>query len=461
MSLTQTTTSLTKNSIKPSLPKFTVNSGSRGGLSAIEKMHSSVSEEDKYASSSDDDEEEEENSKVGMPLPPKVTQKILETPASLRETPSSLRETPSSLRETHSSLRETHSSLRETPSSLRETHSSLMNTSREGVSSSSRRFSSEESSLSEEEESPPSEESDALSRLRSTKKEEEIPSHPQEDYSQRPRKIKYTHLPEGRELKKKMLTIIANFEGTPVSVKFEQPSDKLTLEAAREHYEMLRILSDRFNSNLEAKFSLLQQNNPTFIINIPDRTLTFRERNDIYDEYVKNIVANYNAANYQYVLWFGFLVIEYIAVNHLKLPVNGYAQIQITSQQRYQKMLIELGRPSVAEESTPVHPLIKIGGLALFQLVCICFINWISGKLGDIKMNKFIIDSISSIGDVITGTGGAGIKRDSDGFSTPDGGSNNVGDIIKNVTDYAGPILGTLYEKFVGDNGGSEKNRKN
>ncbi len=258
------------------------------------------------------------------------------------------------------------------------------------------------------------------------------------------KKVKYAHTPEGKELKKKFAALCEAFAGNQ---KFKMPPEKITYDTALEYYEEMVRESDRMNSELEARFSILQSNNEKFEIKIPDRSLTYKERVDIHEEYVTNIVAHYNADNYQYILWIVMVAIELVGVKYFKLPINGYAEMQMQSMQRYRKFLVELGRVEGAEETTPTPPLLKIAFVAGFQLLVLLFVNWASSQLDNPKLSKVMISMITEVGDYFTGEKTMSASKDSSGLSSAPsgGGGSGIGDMIKGVGS-------VLVDAFMGNN---------
>lgn len=285
---------------------------------------------------------------------------------------------------------------------------------------------------------PPQEEPEPLLPLKKEEPpiEEEAPPSVtpeiQRSPEQRVKKIKYAHTPRGKELKKKFIDLCESFKGHP---KFKMPPEKIVYETALEYYEEMMREADRLNSELETKFGLLQRNNEKFEIRIPERSLTYSERVAIHEEYVTNIVAHYNADNYQYILWIVMVGIELIGVKYFKLPINGYAEMQIQSMQRYRKFLVEMGRVEGAQETTPTHPLIKIALLGGLQLLVLLFVNWASSQanLNNPKLSKVMINMITEVGDYFTGEKTLSATRDSNGLSNVPTNNGGIGDMIKNM----------------------------
>lgn len=196
---------------------------------------------------------------------------------------------------------------------------------------------------------------------------------------------------------------------------FEMPSDSTPYDIALETYRKYHARAKKLSSDLKAKFTVYQCNNPNIEVEIPSDDIPFDERQEIYNSYISNSIATMNAEEYKMYLIVVFAIIEYLCCNHFNLDIKGYTKLQWHTMNRYQKLLLELGQESVSTGPSTTPPYLRVAGMALFQAVTFLIIKFLSKQIGE----GMIVDKLhklsGTMAEKMTSSEASG-RKDDDGF---------------------------------------------
>lgn len=124
------------------------------------------------------------------------------------------------------------------------------------------------------------------------------------------------------------------------------------------------------------KFEVLRKQFPTADIpefnNFSDiSTMTYE-----YDSWLKKLLLDHNVDQYRNYLIAGFVIVEILGTNILKIDMSGYAKQQMINMDKYQLLLVELGEKNYLPEGTSIPVELRIlwmmvmqGGLFVFSKV--------------------------------------------------------------------------------------------
>ena len=143
-------------------------------------------------------------------------------------------------------------------------------------------------------------------------------------------------------------------------------------------------------SEFEVKFNILRENNPTYLITLPDRNNeTLEEVFVRHREYVKHIaksefvdecVEEYRA--YLIIVW---ALIELLCSKMLLIPsAGGYFLFQLTRFKKYEGLLVQLGEQGWTEsKGKSSSPLWSIIFSSVVTAVVFILVNFLLGSLGN------------------------------------------------------------------------------
>lgn len=97
------------------------------------------------------------------------------------------------------------------------------------------------------------------------------------------------------------------------------------------------------HSELLFKFMVLRRQYPN--VEIPD----FNEHSDlgtmerVYEQIIRKVSLDSSVENYKMYLTGGFMVLEWVSTNWLKIDLGGFTQQQLKNMNKYDRLLVELG----------------------------------------------------------------------------------------------------------------------
>lgn len=238
---------------------------------------------------------------------------------------------------------------------------------------------------------------------------------------------------------------------------FEMPPDSMPYDLALETYRKYHAKAKKLSSDLKAKFTVYQCNNPNIEVEIPPDELPFDERQEIYNEYISNSIASMNAEEYKMYLIVVFAIIEFLCCNYLNLDIKGYTKLQWHTMNRYQKLLMEMGHENIGSGPSTTPPYLRIAGMALFQAVTFLIIKFLSKQIGENMLINKLHTLSGTMAERMAG-GENGGKRDEDGFveqSEDPGVGNLLGEAANTLLGDGlniGNLLGGLTNMFGGAN---------
>jgi len=201
------------------------------------------------------------------------------------------------------------------------------------------------------------------------------------------------------------------------------------------------------------KFGILRSSWPSMGIPDLNNNMSLREIHAMYNTYVRQIHIHKNVddyRNYMIALWW---ILELLG-NKAGLSISGYAQSQMNSMSKYERLLIELGENKYKETAAVSGGLVqpsqwpvelRLLGVALMQALIFVIVRTCASYLGagneDIKqiISFFSGQSTPSAQAAIS----AGPTGASDGVIIPDPPTRNQGGL--------GGMLSTLMPGFLGN----------
>lgn len=132
------------------------------------------------------------------------------------------------------------------------------------------------------------------------------------------------------------------------------------------------------------KFRILRRTYPN--IDVPE----FTEYSDLetmkksYDRTLRDLSFDDNLDTYRTYLKMGFLGVEFVCTRGIGIDMTGFASSQITSMNKYDKLLIELGEKNYASWGSNFPVEVRLLGTVLIQAMLFYITRMIGAKIGDI-----------------------------------------------------------------------------
>jgi hypothetical protein len=147
---------------------------------------------------------------------------------------------------------------------------------------------------------------------------------------------------------------------TPETTKPAPSLKELEQKGVYQHKKVMRDISqpniveqneEDLKRELMFKFELMKKQYPT--IDIPEFSIhsDLHTMQKTYESLLRKVTLETNVDNYKTYLIGGFMLVEYICSNWLKLDMSGFAQQQIVSMNSYERLLIELGEKSYVPDN--------------------------------------------------------------------------------------------------------------
>jgi hypothetical protein len=208
---------------------------------------------------------------------------------------------------------------------------------------------------------------------------------------------------------------------------------------------------EEMHNLFDAHFTVIKHKYPTLGVQVPPRTIALKHRHDIYDAWVRRILATQQAPTWKKWLVVIAFFIEVIVVKILGLNFTGFTKSQWMGMDRYDQQLIELGEKQggTIGSNWPVEIRLVVTMVvsALIFLVIRYLAQWLGNtELGDL-LQKFVDGNFSS---AVNGGTIPPVTVDSNGIP-------NVPDAAKpGETNGGDGLMGMLSGMFGGGSGDGE-----
>jgi hypothetical protein len=239
-----------------------------------------------------------------------------------------------------------------------------------------------------------------------------------------------------------------------INVGMYMPSGNLVnaLSYNKPDYATLSLeRQEEMHNIFDSYFTILKHQNQSLGIQIPPRTMALKHRHDIYDAWVRRVLAIQQTPTWKKWLVFAAFFIEVIVVKILGLNFTGFTRSQWSGMSRYDQQLIELGEKQggTIGSNWPVE--IRLIVTMVVSAVIFLLIRYLAQWLGNTELGellqKFVDGNFSS---AINGSSLPPVTVDNNGIPTVPSTSkpeeNNSGD----------GLMGMLSGMFGGSGGNGE-----
>lgn len=176
----------------------------------------------------------------------------------------------------------------------------------------------------------------------------------------------------------------------------------------------------------KVSYARLAKDNPRMDITYPGDHVPIEQVHTLYFEYLKAVIAEINAEEYQMYLLVFLLAIEFFGSTIMHLPISGFTQHQMNNFNRYRKYLLEMGEEYSLDGGSNTPVWLRMLAFGIFQLIIFVGIKFLSARIGNEEIlqnlqttvtNKFMdYDS----GVTIDKDTGMPVPKKSEGFGLSD-----------------------------------------
>jgi hypothetical protein len=209
-------------------------------------------------------------------------------------------------------------------------------------------------------------------------------------------------------------------------------------EEKRSNRPNYALLSDErlveIRKQFYTKFLILQRNFPKWNIPLPADGSTIDYIHDLYESYVKQVTISQSATQFKIVLVMMFCGIEF-AASKAGIDIQGYAESQIRTMNRYEGVLIELGEKYSGEGGGEWPIEARIMMIAVVQAGVFCLAKYIEKWTGATGISKTIHSTLDSmIDNMPIGNGNSGEQLyDSSGIPIAPGTEKEIASVDDDV----------------------------
>jgi hypothetical protein len=209
-----------------------------------------------------------------------------------------------------------------------------------------------------------------------------------------------------------------------------------------------------------SKFNILRSSYPSWNIQDPPEFATLDQIHMMHEDYVKHIMLSLNSGQWKVCMIVLFLGIETFGIKVLGLDFRGYTESQLSTIDRYNRLLIELGEKYYTQGGSAVSVetrFVLMAGLSALTFIAVKYLcKWLGGDAMRGTVQNTINSILNSCGVSQDGKSSNGVTHDEHGISSvpapaPTGDfdlGSMIGGLMGNGGGNGGLDLGGLIGKF-------------